>query len=53
MVRSGRGPVKPAPARRARAMHNFFSKIYENPRALAARALCASFLPLNSTVVLE
>jgi hypothetical protein len=28
----------------------FFSKIYEIPRAGAARVLCVSFLPLNSTV---
>jgi hypothetical protein len=27
IVRSGRGPVKPAPARRALAMHIFFPKI--------------------------
>ena len=38
MVRSGRGPFKPARPRRARAMHNFFSKLYEIPRATAARA---------------
>jgi hypothetical protein len=39
MVRSGRGPFKPARPRRARAMHEFFlSKIYEIPRASAARA---------------
>ena len=31
----------------------FFSKIYEIPRTRAARALCASSLPLNSTVNLE
>jgi hypothetical protein len=30
--------VKPARPRRARAMHDFFPKIYEIPRATAARA---------------
>jgi hypothetical protein len=38
MVRSGRGPFKPARPRRARAMHEFFSKNYEIPPASAARA---------------
>jgi hypothetical protein len=37
-------------AARARCM-NFFPKIYEIPRTLAARALCASLVPVNSTVV--
>ena len=36
-------------AARARCMY-FFSKIYEIPRAGAARALCASSLLVNSTV---
>jgi hypothetical protein len=32
-------------------MHDlFFPKIYEIPRAYAARVLCASFVPVNSTV---
>ena len=30
---------------------NFFSKIYEIPRATAARTRCASFVPINSTVI--
>jgi hypothetical protein len=34
---------------RARCM-NFFSKIYEIPRATAARARCASSLPVKFTV---
>jgi hypothetical protein len=39
MVRSGRGPFKPARPRRARAMHDFFSpKKYEIPRTSAALA---------------
>ena len=51
MVRSGRGPFRPARPRRARARCMiFFSKIYEIPRRCAARPRCASFLPLNSTV---
>ncbi len=51
MVRSGRGPFKPARARRGRAMHEFFfSKMYEIPRTSAALALCASSLPVKSTV---
>jgi hypothetical protein len=38
MVRSGRGPCKPARPRRGRALHEFFvSKIYDIPRATAAR----------------
>jgi hypothetical protein len=37
-------------AARARCM-NFFSKIYEIPRAAAARAWCASSLPVKYTVV--
>ena len=38
--------VKPARARRARAMHEFSPpKIYEIPRATGARARCASSLP--------
>ena len=41
MVRSGRDPFRYVRARRARAMHNFFLKIYENPRAVAVRAPCA------------
>ena len=36
-------------AARARCM-NVFPKIYETSRAVAARARCASFLPINSTV---
>jgi hypothetical protein len=37
-------------ARLARAMHEFSPKIYDIPRVSAARARCASFLPVNSTV---
>jgi hypothetical protein len=48
----GRETVNSTLARRARAMHNFFSsKIYEIPRTSAARAPCASFLPVKFTVV--
>ena len=36
-------------AARARGM-KFFSKIYEIPRAAAARVLCASFVPVKFTV---
>jgi hypothetical protein len=50
MVGSGRGPIKPTKARRTHVVHNFFSNIYEIPRARVARALRASFLLLNSTV---
>ena len=35
---------------RARCMNFFSSKIYEIPRAAAARAWCASFVPLKLTV---
>jgi hypothetical protein len=31
MVRSGRGPFKPARPRRARAMHEFFPENLRNP----------------------
>ena len=37
MVRSGRGPVNPEGARRARAMHNFFSRKFTKTRARASR----------------
>ena len=52
MVRSGRGPCLRTRARApsARATHNLFLKTYVNPRASAARASCASSLPLNLTV---
>jgi hypothetical protein len=54
MVRSGRGPVKPARVRRVRAMHVLFflrKNTKSGARApRAARAPCASFLPLNSTI---
>jgi hypothetical protein len=43
--------VKPGWARLARAMHKFFSKIHEIPRTSAARAQCASYVPVNSTVL--
>jgi hypothetical protein len=37
MVRSGRGPFRPTWPPRARAMHDFFLKIYEIPRVATAR----------------
>jgi hypothetical protein len=36
--------------RATRAMHEFFSKIYEIPRASVARELCAKFLSFKYTV---
>ena len=50
VVRSGRGPVKPASARRAHAMYNFFSsKIYEILHERRAGVM-HQFLTANSTV---
>jgi hypothetical protein len=48
MVRSGRGPFKPARPRRARAMHNFFLRKFTKSRALLPRGSDAP-VPFRST----
>ena len=50
IVRSGRGPVKPARAPRTRHAWRKFTKIYGNPRSCATRALSIVFLLVKSTV---
>ena len=37
MVRSGRGPFRPARARRARAMHNFFFEKFSTSQVYSSR----------------
>jgi hypothetical protein len=44
MVRSGRGPVKHARTRHARAMHNFFPRKFTTSRA---RAPCGRYVPVS------
>jgi hypothetical protein len=45
MVRSGRGPFKPARPRRARAMHDFFSENLLNPAHNRRAGLMRQFRP--------
>jgi hypothetical protein len=45
MVRSGRGPFKPARPRRARAMHEFFSENLLNPAHDRRAGLMRQFRP--------
>jgi hypothetical protein len=43
MVRSGRGPFKPARPRRARAMHEFFFENLQNPAHIRRAGLMRQF----------
>jgi hypothetical protein len=43
MVRSGRGPFKPARPRRARAMHEFFFENLQNPAHICRAGLMRQF----------
>jgi hypothetical protein len=45
MVRSGRGPFRPAWPRRARAMHEFFSENLRNPARIRRAGLIRQFRP--------
>ena len=45
MVRSGRGPFRPSRARRARAMHEFFSENLRNPARDGCPGLMHQFRP--------
>jgi hypothetical protein len=45
MVRSGRGPFKPARPRRARAMHDFFFENLRNPARIYRVGLMRQFRP--------
>jgi hypothetical protein len=55
MVRSGRGPFRPAWPRRARAMHEFFPENLRNPACNCRAGLMRQFRSgqLNSTVFLS
>jgi hypothetical protein len=50
MVRSGRGPFKPARPRRARAMHEFLFENLRNPARTHRAGLMRQFVSVNSTV---
>ena len=43
MVRSGRGPFRPARPRRARAMHDFFLENLRNPARIRRAGLIRQF----------
>ena len=45
MVRSGRGPFRPARPRRARAMHDFFFENLRNPARIRRAGLMRQFCP--------
>jgi hypothetical protein len=45
MVRSGRGPFKPAQPRRARAMHEIFFENLRNPAHIRRAGLMRQFCP--------